>query len=345
MREKFEGYIRAEFAKTGDESADLRNAAYQRLRNAIVKKAQRPDGTVDASALKRWMSEFEAACAGIEDDYSEPDLSGLGSPDTVNSGLAGLLGIAGAATAIGSGIDFFSVVLNDALGLSAMAVYMLAGIGCGAASLILSRLSSFASFSSVLRTGFQASVAIACVGAVALGLTFTSPEARERGLIAAFFPGAAEAQDTLLGRLEKTALETVETTKRIEEKVSTLKKETSDDPCKELVNLGYACNLDSIHRAVLEGNARVVGLYLDAGETIPAETIAWLLMKPYSLHEDAVEQTVAELLAEKDQIDRRICTQEQVNLAIRVWKRSEFLADREVPDSLRSFYRGLCAGG
>ncbi len=339
MKDRFRQEIIKEFARAGDGTADLRKAAYMRLRKAIARKAVRPDGTMDEARLRLWMGAFEEACREVEDDYQGPDLSDLEGDNRVRSTLSGLSAIAASAVVIGTAIDFFSVILNDALGLSAMAVYMLAGLASAAVLAVMMRIPSLASLAGGMRTAFRAAVAIALVGGIALGLTFTSPEARERGLIAALVPGAAEAQDNLLGRLERTAQETAEATKRIEEKVATLKKETSDDPCKELVNLGYACNSDSLDRALHDGNARVVRLYMESGQPVPSQTMMAFLSPPFGLPEPLLAELGDILLSGPEAVDRKVCLSKDV---VAFWRQENFLLDPATPPVLLEFFNKLC---
>ena len=345
METYFRDLIQKELAKVPEANAAVRKMLYGKIRDAVLRKATKPDGVLDKAAAEKWTAGLDQAIAKIEEQYSEPDLSSLDShleKDAGRINTSGLLGMAGAVGAIGAALDFSSVFVDDVLGLSAMAAYMLAGFAGAAATSLFLRFGMFSEHSTGLRHGLRASVAVALVGALALGATMLSPEARERGLIAALVPGAAAVQDNLLGRPEKTAQETAETTKRIEEKVATLKKETSDDPCKELVNLGYACSLDSIHRAVLEGNGRVVGLYLQGGQSIPAETIAWFLHPPFKMPPDAEKSVTDELLVHGDQVSHDVCEKDSVNLGSRVWYQEEFLLNNEVPVGLRDFFVGFC---
>lgn len=342
MQSTIEQILRKELKKLDAVDELARRALYDRVRQALRGKALRPDGAIDQDKARRLSEAMDNAERAIEAEYSDIDLSPLDQAEAVKIGVTGLLGLASAAAALAAGMDFFSLVLNDVLGLSTMAVYMLAGLAGLVLTAGLARVPAFAEYRKRLTDGFRAAAAVALVGASAFGATMLSPEARERGLIAAFIPGAAQTQDDLLGRLELSAQETADGVRRIEEKVSVLKKETSDDPCKELANLRSACDLESIHTAVIEGNARVVSLYLQAGLPVPAETIGWFLTKPFDLPESAATDVAERLLAAARQIDRKVCGKEALNLGLRVWQRDNFLLDSSVPPNLRAFYVDLC---
>lgn len=68
-------------------------------------------------------------------------------------------------------------------------------------------------------------------------------------------------------------------------KISNIKQEKSEDPRKELVNLGYKWDIDSFNNAVLVGDLKAVGLYIDGGwdvnmnSTDPLSSIAYLVAR------------------------------------------------------------------
>ena len=86
----------------------------------------------------------------------------------------------------------------------------------------------------------------------------------DQGAFAALLPAVARMQQSLVGMDAKLD--------RISTKLDNVKRETSDDPRKELANLGVAWSGENFLNAVKDGDVRLVRLFLDGG--IPVESAA-----------------------------------------------------------------------
>lgn len=151
------------------------------------------------------------------------------------------------------------------------------------------------------------------LGLVSGGLTYlqsTAPGAPERGILGANVDGIAGVQDQLFGlsqqvaRIEDTTdridtrTETIDrTTQETRQIVEGVKRETSEDPRKEISNIGREWNQQAFQIAVNEKNTRAVELYLAGGMQMNGTTMKFYL-KPYYLRDDVYDPAVADLLVQ-----------------------------------------------
>lgn len=93
------------------------------------------------------------------------------------------------------------------------------------------------------------------------------PNANATGVAGATIPGVANAQNEILlrlGRIEQLNQRQVESLDRIEKTLTNVKKETSDDPDKELVNLGHINKRDAWDVAFRDADVRILNLLHEA---------------------------------------------------------------------------------
>ena len=149
-----------------------------------------------------------------------------------------------------------------------------------------------------------------------------SPETRERGLIATEVGPIGALQAQILN-LQSDVRRIGETTDRIEattntidertevidattrdtnETVKGLKKETSDDPRKELANMGIDWGADPFRISIGEHDARAVRLFVDGGMKLSgARARGWLM--PYYLYDDDFSPEIADILLDAKAIE------------------------------------------
>jgi len=89
------------------------------------------------------------------------------------------------------------------------------------------------------------------------------PEVADNGLIASKIPAATELQ-VLIG-ISNDISDIKKYKIKIAENIPKMKKEISEDPQKELSNLGVLWSHENFMEALRTGNARVVGLFLRSG--------------------------------------------------------------------------------
>lgn len=123
------------------------------------------------------------------------------------------------------------------------------------------------------------------------GLQQVLPEGSEKGVLASNFPVISELQDQLAGIAEsnkeiaKNTRETADQTKIIAE---VTKKETSEDPRKELANLGVSWTEKSFWEAVDLGDRKVINLFLAGGIRLDEEILLETLIFE-NVSEDSLE--------------------------------------------------------
>lgn len=90
----------------------------------------------------------------------------------------------------------------------------------------------------------------------------------EGGVLASNFEIVQELQ-----AISGTLKESLVVQKEIADTVGTLKREVSDDPAKELANLGFSMSPQGMLDAINTGNVRAVHLYADAGNKLRYRTL------------------------------------------------------------------------
>jgi hypothetical protein len=168
------------------------------------------------------------------------------------------------------------------------------------------------------------------------------PGAADKGVIADVIPGAGKAQNAVLaalGMIEGNTRRSAEGIDRIGSSVETLKKETSSDPRKELANVGIMWSEDAFSAAVLGNDPKSVELFLKAGRQVQSYLIIGFLDRPF-------RKDIGELLLRfKDQVDRKVCTNESVPMALYqygIWLQSEFITQKLQDQDKKTFFFSLC---
>jgi hypothetical protein len=109
---------------------------------------------------------------------------------------------------------------------------------------------------------------VATVSAGLIALEGADPSIAQHGVLASKIPAAAEVQKVLLGidkHLASIETNTKKTVDKIEELQTSVKKETSLDPRKELANLGVMWSQESIDQAERTQDVRSIELLLAGG--------------------------------------------------------------------------------
>lgn len=208
-----------------------------------------------------------------------------------------------------------------------------------------------------LTAGFVCGL-LAAVSAILILLQAQKPETGERGVLASYVEpiGALQAQildlqadiseiDRTTRKIDATTTEIDartrvidETTRETKEAIGRVKQETSDDPRKELANMGISWGADPFRQMIKEGDIRAVDLFLQGGMKLSgARARAWVL--PYYLVDDHFSPEVADLLLRNDAV-------EPDGLCIDAGKRFDvYFLDERLPhlDKRRDVLRKVCA--
>ncbi len=102
------------------------------------------------------------------------------------------------------------------------------------------------------------------LGVVLIGFQNGSEETKKSGLIASNVRAFSDLQKSL-GLVEKKLGKIVKSTASIDRKMDNVKKETSDNPRKELANMGISWNGESFVDAASQGNLKVLELFYKGG--------------------------------------------------------------------------------
>jgi hypothetical protein len=106
---------------------------------------------------------------------------------------------------------------------------------------------------------------------------FTSVNSSDGGFIVKTFPEAADLQRSLgiiesnLKSIDQHSANIEKNTQEISSKADNFKREVSDDPQKELSNMGVSWSNESFSQALKRTDYRVVKLFIDAGWNIFSE--------------------------------------------------------------------------
>jgi hypothetical protein len=98
--------------------------------------------------------------------------------------------------------------------------------------------------------------------------------AEANGVIAEIVPGASKVQNALLaslGRIERNTQRTAEGVDKLGRSVDTLKKETSDNPRKELQNLGIPWTSDEYVGVIMRCDMLGIRLFRESGMKMPVQ--------------------------------------------------------------------------
>ena len=181
----------------------------------------------------------------------------------------------------------------------------------------------------------------AAVGALTGTMSYVSRD--EGGYLSANVDMVLQMQPTNLLLQRTVALQ-----EEISDKIGDVKRETSEDPAKELANLGFPMATHGLSEAVNVGNAKAVHLFADAGVVLSSDSVhlshpsimttlnpVWRLLK--TRKQDVAEE-LAEALARFDvREDPRLC------LAEPGYGRGASGVLNSAQQ--RANYRTICAGG
>lgn len=157
------------------------------------------------------------------------------------------------------------------------------------------------------------SILAACSGGM---LAFQSivPAAEKNGALAALVPGAKKLQSTIfrmdrnLETVGKNTRDIAENTKIIAEGQSVLKRETSEDSFKELVNLGFGASRSNImYTAIQNFDDKAIRLLFNGGTILTKSD--WINLLSSQELKEQMDNTniVAALRLFKEQITSSIC--------------------------------------
>jgi hypothetical protein len=148
----------------------------------------------------------------------------------------------------------------------------IAAVGSGAAALMLGVIARQGHGPrNKMASGGAALFAVICVGCVGFwGAQAFVTDGKEIGAIAATVPGIEGFQNTLVATLG-----------RIDRKLDGLKKETSNDPQKELANLGFTSREAAWQAAFRDADTRLLNLVIDTGFRLEAHP--GFVSRPYLL--------------------------------------------------------------
>lgn len=205
------------------------------------------------------------------------------------------------------------VVADLATPIAPAALYVLAGSMAGLA--LVSVWSLLSRTASQLRVTLMVLLTLlAGVSGGLLYLQLTSDAGAERGVLASNVEPLAEVQNTLFGLSEEVARigettdridvrtqEIDQTTRETRQIVEGVKRETSEDPRKEIANIGREWNQQAFQIAVNEKDLRAVELYLSGGMSMNGTTMKFYL-KPYYLRDDVYDPAMADLLVQSGRV-------------------------------------------
>lgn len=279
MRESIEQSLRKSILDHRLDSAEQRRQLYDAFAKRLAQAAEKSDGSCDELKFRHWSTNFEAARAAIEADLiplpdgpatSEERPARFGRlVDRVRRHWPMLTSVATGLTTIAE----FLKPLGEFTGL-------LLGFGLAAASagVVARRIRAVRDFGDAAVAG-GIFVSLAAATMLAVRVFVPEAEARTDGALVAV-PGLQQLQSSLLHvgtRVDEIAADsrrTADTTERvaadadrIARSVEVAKREISEDPAKELANLGIspmgwpAAWIQSVRR----NDERILGLLDKAG--------------------------------------------------------------------------------
>ena len=144
--------------------------------------------------------------------------------------------------------------------------------------------------------------------------------------------------DETTTRIDERTVEIDRTTRETQAALENVKRETSDDPRKEIVNIGREWNQQGFQIAVNERDLRAVDLYLQGGMQMNGTTMKFYIL-PYYISDDAYDPAMADLLLQYEAVGTD-------GLCIPNYSDWDFFQlDRRLPhlDDRRQTIRELCA--
>lgn len=278
------------------------------------------------------------------DGTSEAARAGWGFGSAATALLGGnivktLALIAPVAGAIAGVLDFMKPLTESVFGLSGIGAYFWAGVIGAPLCLYLQRLSHFAPWRENLGLTSRVCAVMALMGSYPVIGGWISPAIDQKGAIAAHLPSAANAQQLLLEKIGIDTGEIAATTKRIEDKVGLLKRETSEDPRKELTNLGIPWSGDGFWQALGGGDKHAIGLFMKAGYRIGPQTTVMFVQQWFNLD-------IARIMAAyKDQFDQEVCTEDSRADPFQpygMYLQAQFLTDALDTPEKKAFFYSIC---
>ena len=265
-----------------------------------------------------------------------------------------LLGAAGQAVSV-CGIVGVVSDLAQPIGPAALYVFILALLGLA----IILGIGLFSHKPSQIRlTALMVFSLLTLVSGSLAWMQMQTPETQERGVLASGIEPLAILQGQLLGiqqgidRIDQTTTRIEATTNTIDERTETIdtttretfeavkgvKKETSDDPRKELANMGIDWGADPFRTSIGEHDARAVRLFVEGGMKLNGgRARGWLM--PYYLFDDDFSPEIADILLGANAIEGDgLCVSQFGNLDV-------YKLDSRLPnlDARRKVLRSVCA--
>ena len=192
---------------------------------------------------------------------------------------------------------------------------------------------------------------LAAVSAVLLTLQSQKPQTATQGVLASYVEPIGAIQAQLFGLKEDVAriAETTdaidertkaidETTRATQEAIGKVKLETSNDPRKELNNMGIEWGENPFRQRIKEGDTRAVSLFIEGGMKLSGPR-ARFWVQPYYLYDDDFDPAVADLLMQNDAIEAEgLCIDRLGDFDV------YFIDSRlPYPDKRREVLRHVCA--
>lgn len=311
-----------------------RHSIYDRIRAWLRTKAVEADGTIDHGQLNRDIRLLDEAILENELQFSDAGSSHHRMRFFWSSILA-------ASAAL--------VVVSDILSRWFNILHPLLIIGVVGAAAGFAASTLFPVRKRVLRkVGFSFVIVTGMTGGWLLFMG--SPP---NGAAAENFPAVAELQSGIaqialrLMRLGQDVQEVSSTgktidirTQRMEDRLNQTKLETSEDPRKELANIGLAWTQVHFGMALANKDTRATRLFLAGGQTVPRQQF-------FRFIEHEFDPQIAELLvAYKQRVDREACIErppQAMDVPLQIKDQLEFLKLVVLPDAhKKAFYFSIC---
>lgn len=288
-------------------TADERQTAYQNLRKALRGYCETHNHSLASySALA---DNLEQTIARVEAERAlagTPTRAGGSSPatpaatsDKPNNGPIEnfLHGISAKYGIIVACIPFANDFIKPLFNVSTIELVLSAAI-CGS----LFAFSFLSKHKRELRIVASYAAVVLVVSGALRGAEIFVPGANANGVTAQIVPGASALQDALLGslsRVESKLKDTAEGIDRLEKTTRELKKETSEDPDKELFNRGITNKPAGLKDAFRDGNGQTVSLLIKSGywPSRPELREALLQMRPSPQLDAAIAPLLPEIKA------------------------------------------------
>ncbi len=248
----------------------------------------------------------------------------------VNAVLTVLLPV---LSAIAAALDFLKPLTDGLLGFSPLSAYFWAGVIGGPVCYMLSRKEPASEWHDKLRVGAVVCGLMAITGAIPVVGGWFSPSIAEKGAIATASSSASEVQTRILAKISADTGTLVEKATRIEDTVKHLKRETSEDPRKELANLGVQWDTDSFATALTTGDKRTLELFMAGGFRPGGFTIRQFMFQRFTPDMGNI------LSAYPDQLPQELCTERFGTLG---WNQDQFILEMSTDPGKKAFYFSMC---